>query len=250
MHLAILMTNTDESDFADAHPKDGEKFTDLIHLVRPDWTTKVFAVKDGVFPEDLTGFDGAMITGSPASALGESPWVARLLDLIRDMDAVGMPMFGACFGHQAIALALGGTVGRNPGGWVHGLTRNKMLARPDWAQDLPDEVKMYGSHVEQVTALPEGAEALSRAEGCDVTGFAIGDRVYTTQHHPEMTADFIAALTEELAPQMGPEVAGIARASLEDRSDMTAFATSIARFFDQAATPKNPNPAPPTNPSP
>lgn len=235
MHLAILMTNTDESDFAAAHPKDGEKFTDLIQLVRPDWTTEVFAVKDGVFPDDLARFDGVMITGSPASVLGDAPWVARLLGLIRDMDAAGMPMFGACFGHQAIALALGGTIGRNPGGWVHGLTRNQMLDRPDWAQDLPDEVRLYGSHVEQVTALPKGAKVLSQSEGCDVTGFAIGGRVYTTQHHPEMTAGFIAALTDELAPQMGPDLAAQARASLAEPSDMMAFATSIARFFEQAA---------------
>jgi len=234
MHLAILMTNTDESDFAAAHPKDGEKFTDLIQMVRPDWTTEVFAVKDGVFPDDLARFDGAMITGSPASVLGDTPWVARLLDLIRDMDAAGVPMFGACFGHQAIALALGGTIGRNPGGWVHGLTRNRMLARPGWAQDLPDEVRLYASHVEQVTSLPAGAEILSESQGCDVSSFAIGGRIYTTQHHPEMTANFIAALTEELAPAMGPDLAGIAHASLANPSDMTAFATSIARFFEQA----------------
>ncbi|MFT7593756.1 MAG: GMP synthase-like glutamine amidotransferase [Paracoccaceae bacterium] len=236
MHLAILMTNTDESDFADAHPKDGEKFTDLIQLVRPGWTTEAFAVKDGVFPDDLTRFDGVMITGSPASVLGDAPWVARLLGLIRDMDAAGMPMFGACFGHQAIALALGGRVGRNPGGWVHGLTRNQMLARPDWARDLPDEVRLYASHVEQVSALPDGAKVLSRSEGCDVTSFAIGGRVYTTQHHPEMTADFIAALTEELAPAMGPDLTDKARVSLADRADMAVFAESIALFFEQAAT--------------
>lgn len=234
MHLAILMTNTDESDFADAHPRDGQKFTDLIQLVRPGWTTEVFAVKDGVFPDDLTRFDGVMITGSPASVLGDAPWVAQLLDLIRDIDAAGMPMFGACFGHQAIALALGGTIGRNPGGWVHGLTRNKMLARPSWAQDLPDEVKLYASHVEQVSTLPDGAEVLSESDGCGVTSFAIGGRIYTTQHHPEMTADFIAALTDELAPALGPDMAATARKSLAEESDMETFATSIARFFEQA----------------
>ena len=30
MHLAILMANTDESEFAARHPKDGEKFTQLF----------------------------------------------------------------------------------------------------------------------------------------------------------------------------------------------------------------------------
>ena len=67
MHLALLMTNTDESDFAQDHPRDGEKFTTLVHLVRPDWRVEVFNVKDGVFPGDITDFDGVMITGSPSS---------------------------------------------------------------------------------------------------------------------------------------------------------------------------------------
>ena len=136
MHLAILMTNTDESEFAQSHPKDGEKFTDLILMARPDWHTSVFAVKDGEFPQDLFALDGAMITGSPASVRSGAPWVAQLLDLIRSAHARRFPLFGACFGHQAIALALGGSVDRNPDSWVHGLTRNHLLHRPDWAAPL------------------------------------------------------------------------------------------------------------------
>ncbi len=234
MRLAILMTNTDESPFAQRHPKDGQKFTDLIQRVRPDWTTVIYSVKDGVFPETLDGLDGAMITGSPASVLGDAPWIARLMDLIREMHAAGLPLFGACFGHQAIALALGGKVGRNPDGWVHGLTRSRMLARPPWATALPEEVKLYGSHTEQVTALPGGAQAVARSEDCPAAGFVVGNSVYTTQHHPEMTHDFITALTEELADAMGPEVHARAVASLSERSDMDIFAETIARFFEQA----------------
>lgn len=236
MHLAILMTNTDESAFSGRHPKDGQKFTDLIHLVRPDWTVEVFAVKDGEFPDSLTRFDGAIITGSPASVRSGAEWTERLLELIRAMHAARLPLFGACFGHQAIALALGGAVGDNPGGWVHGLIRNETLARPDWAADLPDQVGLYGSHTEQVTALPEGAVALSRSEGCPVSGFAIDGTVYTTQHHPEMTPEFIAALTEELAGDLGADLASRARASLTaGTADQRAFAESVARFFEQAA---------------
>lgn len=234
MHLAILMTNTDDSAFARHHPQDGEKFSDMIHLVRPDWTLEVFPVKDGVFPDSLARFDGAIITGSPASVRSGARWIEQLLDLIRAMHAARLPLFGACFGHQAIALALGGTVGPNPGGLVHGLIRNETLARPIWARDLPDEVKLYGSHGEQVTSLPGGAIPLSRSEDCPVSGFALEHSVYTTQHHPEMTAAFIAALTEEMAEELGENL-DLARASLSDPADGQIFAESIARFFEHAA---------------
>ncbi|WP_027244560.1 type 1 glutamine amidotransferase [Leisingera daeponensis] len=234
MHLAILMTNTDESDFAQRHPKDGEKFTSLIQMARPDWRATVFAVKDGEFPRDLFDFDGAMITGSPASVRSGAPWISQLLELIRGAHARHFPLFGACFGHQAIALALGGSLDRNPGGWVHGLTRNQLLYRPDWAAGLPDEVKLYGSHSECVSALPESAAALSESNGMN-TGFTQGRHIFTTQHHPEMSHDFILALSHEMRDELGPAVHARALNSLAEPSDQHAFAESLACFFEQSA---------------
>lgn len=234
MHLAILMANTDTSAFANAHPKDGAKFTALIHAVRPDWTTQVFAVKDGDFPTDLSGFDGAMITGSPASVHDPDPWIADLLTLIREMTAARLPLFGACFGHQAIALALGGQVGPNPGGWVLGRTETQVTAPAPWTAPLPDTIALYAAHVEQVTAMPPQARALTTSPECPIGGFAIGTHLYTTQCHPEMSPGFIAALIDHLAADKPAEVITRARASLAKPADTQPFAESIARFFEQA----------------
>ena len=172
MHLGVLVTNTDESAFAQRHPKDGEKFPAMMRAVRPGWRFSVWQVKDGDFPASFDDLDGVMLTGSPASVHDDAPWIARLMEVIRAMAAEGLPMFGACFGHQAIALALGGAVGRNPGGYVHGLTHSRLSHRAPWMADLPDTVRLYGSHVEQVTALPPGAQATSASEDCAVAGFA------------------------------------------------------------------------------
>ncbi|TNF59798.1 MAG: type 1 glutamine amidotransferase [Rhodobacteraceae bacterium] len=237
MHLAILVTNTDESAFAQRHPKDGEKFPAMLHAVRPDWRFSVWQVKDGDFPATLAGLDGAILTGSPASVHDDAPWIARLMDLIREMDARGLPMFGACFGHQAIALALGGAVGRNPNGYVHGLTHSRLTHRAPWMSDLPDPLRLYGSHVEQVTRLPEGTWPVASSEDCPIAGFVKEARIFTTQHHPEMTPGFIAALTDEMADYLGPDVTARARASLGEPADSLAFATSVARFFEAASSP-------------
>lgn len=232
MHIAILMTNTDESGFAARHPKDGEKFTALIRQARPDWTTEVHPVKDGVFPDSLAGLDGIIITGSPASAQSDAPWVAQLLQVIRDAYNAGVPVFGACFGHQAVARALGGSLGMNDGPFVLGLVDVDVTAPAPWMADSPGKFRIAAAHQEQVIDLPGGAVVNSRGPGCPVGGFHIGARVFTTEYHPEMTHEFIAALIEELADQYEPEVIERARASLRRPADRGLFAEWIARYFE------------------
>lgn len=235
MHLVILMTNTDESTFAAAHPKDGEKFTTLVHSVRPDWRVTSFNVKDGVFPADINAFDGVMITGSPASVLDEEPWVAELLQVIREAHSARTPIFGACYGHQAIALALGGDIGPNRAGWVFGRTTSTVVEAAPWMDGLPRSFAQYGAHIEAVTRLPDGARKLSTSDACDVTGFRIGDSVYTTQNHPEMTPAFIAALIEEYRDKLPDGIGDAAKASLTEDIDMRVYGETIARFFEMAS---------------
>ena len=114
-------------------------------------------MKDGVFPESLAPFDGAIITGSPASVHDDGAWIPRLEALVRDMARSGLPLFGACFGHQIIAKALGGAVEANPDGWVFGAIRTRLLA------DKQD-VAAYAAHSEQVTRLPDGPRPSQRRQ--------------------------------------------------------------------------------------
>ncbi|MEO0485699.1 MAG: type 1 glutamine amidotransferase [Pseudomonadota bacterium] len=225
MRIAILMTNTDESAFAQRHPKDGEKFTALIRLARPGWSYPVYAVKDGEFPDTLE-FDGVIITGSPASPRAGEPWMDRLEALVRDLINAGVPMFGACFGHQIIAKALGARLGDNPGGWVKGV----VAAEYDGAV-LP----AYASHTEQVLTLPKGAETIASHPSCAIAGYRIGTQVETTQYHPEMTQDFFAALLDEYAHDLPPDVSAAARASLQVEPDRAEWAERIAGFFERAS---------------
>lgn len=225
MHIAILMANTDESDFAQRHPKDGEKFARLLGPLRPDWRFTTVVVKDGAFPADLSDYDGFIITGSPASVHDDQPWVHRLMQVIREIRAADRPLFGACFGHQAIAKALGGRVERNPGGWVFGLAETQMEGAP---------IRLYAAHVEQVTQLPEGAEPLGGNADCPVGAYRIGSHVLTTQYHPEIQPDFAAALVEEYRDKLPAEVAERASDSLAQEAETGRMARRIVAFFEGA----------------
>lgn len=226
MHIAILVTNTDESDFAQAHPKDGQKFSDLLWRVRPDWTFDVYQVKDGHFPDTLD-FDGILITGSPASVHDGAPWIARLEELVRDALTQKTPMFGACFGHQIIARALGARVGYNPQGWVFGRVETEFLR-------TSQHTALYAAHKEQVLDLPAGAEIVARTDGCEIAGFSIGAHVLTTQYHPEMTGNFMSALIAEFADTLGWDIADRARGTMAQNTDMDALAEWIAQFYEGA----------------
>lgn len=226
MHIAVLMANTDESAFAQAHPGDGDKFRALLQGCRPGWDVTVFSVKDGVFPPEDARFDGWLITGSPASVNDDAAWIGRLLALIRRLVAEDQPLFGACFGHQAIARALGGTVGPNPGGWVFGLVRTEMEGQ---------QIRLYAAHREQVLELPPGAVVLGGNADCPVGSMAIGSRVLTTQYHPEMRPEFVAALVEAFAGKLPEDVIARARASLRgNQADTGWIAERIAQFYEAA----------------
>ena len=234
MHIAVLVTNTDRSEFAAGHPGDGEKFTAMLHGVRPDWQVSTFDLTLGEHPASLLGFDGAILGGSPASVNDSDAWIAQLGPLIRGIVAEGVPLFGACFGHQAIARALGGHVAHNPGGWVLGVTQTVIADLAPWMAGPTGALRVNAAHTEQVVALPSGARVLAGTADCPVGIYAIGTRVFATQYHPEMTDGFLAAVVEEFGPHLGAQVFGAARASLSPPADTARFVAWIVGFFEQS----------------
>jgi GMP synthase-like glutamine amidotransferase len=232
MHIAILVTNTDNSAFAARHPTDADRFSRLLSHVRPDWRFTAFDVVRHQLPNSPSDFDGYMITGSPASVNDPDPWLGGLEDFVRASVAAGMPLFGACYGHQVIATALGGKVERSPDGWRLGLYEGPgSLA----FQDNGEAIRLYACHIEQVTKLPPGAVVIGGTPDCPIGAYQIGNTVYCNQYHPEMPHDFIAALVEEIADDVGPEITARARASLTlGTANTTRFANGLAAFFEQA----------------
>lgn len=236
VRLALLITNTDRSDFAAGHPDDAAKFGSLVSGVRPGWEMVAHDVTLSEFPEDLSAFQGIIIGGSPASVHDDRPWIAPLLSLIRAALAREVPLFGACFGHQAIALALGGAVGANPGGWSLGSVPTEVVRPQPWIPGEAATIRLHAAHKEQVTRLPDGAGAWGRTPGCPAAGFVIGGHVFTTQYHPEITAGFMAALLDEMAAQDAAPAQDLdrGRQSLAAPAENARFAEWIAGFFERA----------------
>lgn len=230
--IAILLTSTDTSDFAKRHPDDGQKFTTLLQPLRPDWVFDVVSVKDGIFPEAADSYDGYVITGSPASVNGPEAWVTELMSLIREIEARRIPMFGACFGHQAIAVALGGSVTKSDKGWGLGTAPTHFDRKAPWMEPFRDHLVLFAAHQEQVEELPDGAEILGGDEFCPVGAYRIGDHVFATEYHPEMTHRFIDELLDELVGKLDSGTLDKAKTTLETPAEGPFFAQWIVNFLE------------------
>lgn len=233
MHIAFLDANTDRSAFAARHPTEVQKFRTLLGPRAAGWEFSDFTVNEGHFPDAVARFDGVMISGSPASVNDPDAWIARLKDTIRAAVAAEVPVFGACFGHQAVASALGGVVGRNPQGWVLGRVENAPHSPAPWMDPLP-AMALHAAHNEQVTAPPPGARVLGGNADVPNGHLALGKSVFTTQYHPELDEGFMRDLLGEMQDKLAPDVHRKSLETLGLSVDDTRMADWIAAFFRQA----------------
>jgi GMP synthase-like glutamine amidotransferase len=239
LRLAVLLTNDDTSAFAAHFPNDGQKVVHLLQPLRPDWTFEVVPVKDGVLPVSPSDFDGYVITGSPASVNDDSlAWVGQLLAFIRAVHAARQPLIGLCFGHQAVARALGGQVARNTAGWGLGTAPTHWQAVCPWMQPTQNTTTLMAAHNEQVTHMPEGAECLGGSDFCPIGSMQIGQHIWTTQYHPEMPLVFMQALLGYLTDKLENDTMACAHTSLQQAADVPLFGQWMAQFFEHAR--KNP----------
>lgn len=193
-----------------------------------EWT--VFKVLEGSLPDNPRDFDGYLITGGDKNVGDQEPWQAPLIDFIRVLDQEKIPLVGICYGHQAIAYALGGTVKPAKQGYGVGIKDSKVIHRPDWMQHAPETVSLYSMHKQQVTQLPKQATSFLTSDFCPQSGFVVGNHMLAIQQHP----DFNAEVSRELIGKRREQMVDIADEALQSltRPHHTELSCQwIADFF-------------------
>jgi len=121
-----------------------------------------------------------VLSGGPASVYADG--APQLDPAIFDL---GVPVFGICYGFQAMAQALGGTVAHT-GTSEYGRTELKVTGG-QLHSDLPDTQSVWMSHGDAVTEAPEGFEVVAVSAGAPVAAFEDrARRLAGVQYHPEV----------------------------------------------------------------
>lgn len=205
----------------------------------------IYDVVSEHYPEQDAEYDAFLITGSKADSFGTDPWIVRLRDYLAWRYQKGDVLLGVCFGHQILALALGGLTERSSKGWGAGVHQYQTLMPQLAGVSIPEKLKLLISHRDQVTRLPAQATCLATSDFCPNAAYVIGEQVLCFQGHPEFTKEFSRELLNIRRSIYTPEFYAQSLASLENEHDgplvaswMTAF-VARARQKRQATLPES-----------
>jgi GMP synthase-like glutamine amidotransferase len=225
MKVAILETGRPPGQLAEQF---GDYPAMFVRLLGEGFEVESFNIEAGRLPSDPSAHAAYLITGSPAGVYEPLRWIAPLFDFIRA--AKDSKMVGICFGHQAMAEALGGHVEKSSKGWGAGLHHYSIARSERWI-DTTEEIAVPASHQDQVVVQPPNTQVIAYSTFTPFAGLAWLDRpAISFQFHPEFSPEFAKALIEQRYDIVPNPNAAIA--SLDAPNDSARVAGWIRRFLE------------------
>ena len=175
--------------------------------LEPDYTLTVSVYLEEALPP-LDTISAMIITGSPAMVTDNADWIKRTEKYLTTAMDQGMPVLGICFGHQLIAQTLGGKVDWHPEGREIGTTMvslTESAGTDSLFASLPKAFPVHATHMQTVTALPEGAHILAHNAFEPHHAVRFGQAVWGLQFHPEFDGDIMTSYIRERAAAIQEE---------------------------------------------
>lgn len=157
--------------------------------------------------EEVDALDALVVLGGTMSANddAEYPWLPATRRLIAQAADAEVPTLLLCLGHQLGAVALGGTVARNPRGPLWGVEPVGLTdagREDELLRHLPPDAPVVHWNGDVVTGVPHGATVLARDRRGDVQAARYAPRVWGLQCHPEADAEIVSGWgASETAPE-------------------------------------------------
>jgi GMP synthase (glutamine-hydrolysing) len=135
-------------------------------------------------PEVIRAFEpaGIILSGGPESvAEAGAPQIDDALL------AHGVPILGICYGMQALAAKLGGTVA-SAEHREYGYAEVRLSGQSPLFEGLGASLKVWMSHGDRVEKLPQGFIAIGSSQNSPLAAMAnLESKIYGLQFHPEVT---------------------------------------------------------------
>jgi len=233
VRIGIFEADTLEPDIKEKYGSYAEMFQRLLLSVDDQLEIKVYPVIECKYPENMDECDGYLITGSKSSAYDNEPWIKQLRDYILALHKHRSKLVGICFGHQIIALSLGGLTKKSEKGWGVGISISKIIKEKPWMGTTEQQFALLVSHQDQVTSLPAQSELIATNTFCANASFQIANHILCFQGHPEFSADYLSYLMNKRRDSIGEEKYKKAMDSLEIDQDALLVAAWIVNFIRQ-----------------
>lgn len=233
LNICILETDHIRPELVPQYHGYGRMFTQLFAQQPIAAEFEVFNVVQGHYPEASRRYDAYLITGSKYDSFGTEPWIQTLREYALERYAAGDKLLGVCFGHQLLALVLGGKTERAAQGWGVGVQQYAVVEQEAWMQPRAEHLSLLIIHQDQVTQAPSNATILASNDFCPIAAYRIGDQVLCWQGHPEMVADYSRSILNIRREAWGEQVYRQGMDTLEQDHQGALVAEWMMRFVAQ-----------------
>ncbi|MEO0103533.1 MAG: gamma-glutamyl-gamma-aminobutyrate hydrolase family protein [candidate division WOR-3 bacterium] len=147
-----------------------EKIIPYIDLIKDFSDYQVLGEKE-LSLKNIKNFDAIILSGSP-KMISQNEFNQSILEILREIE---IPILGICYGHQLLAKAFGGEIGK----YLEFIERNEeifLLNKEDIFYNLEDKIVAKKSHQEYVIK-----SSLTKTE-LEITAFSKNCEVEAIRH--------------------------------------------------------------------
>ena len=189
-------------------------------------TFRTFLAYSGKLPPKIDSCDCYFVSGSASSMVDREKWMVALCNFLLVAAKAQVPVIGICFGHQALAQALGGRAAIAPKGWELGVKSWKIVREEGWMRECSKKLTLLSIHRDQVVKLPPRSVRVASNDRCPNGLFRLANHAIGMQGHPEFTPEIFAELLETRKTLFSDEE----RKAALDSLDQPTHASDMARW--------------------
>lgn len=233
MKLTIIQVGQTPEHMVERYTRFPPQYQDLLLQRGEEFSFETIYIIDGEEFPDISKIEGMIITGSAYSVYDAPDWIDPLCNFICKTYEAKIPTVGICFGHQAMALALGGKVAKSDKGWGIGRHIYEVTKKPKFLNGVGDKVAIAASHQDQVIIPPKESEVFLASDFTPNAGLLYKNgAAISLQPHPEFKANYAIDLIDRLRDgRLSEAEAKAAENSLKIPLDSLEIGAGLARFF-------------------